>query len=322
MFNEALSRWNPFNVFGSEIEIEDIIRHPLQHNETLMQDSRGRFHRITAPASQASFWDKLIFWIQTHLNQKGHLDAIDNIILSFQERVLQQPILAAEELKAIKAKMESLKSLKNDYCFTHLHLGDPLSIDLRLKAIEDQAYSIFEKSIQQMAKEQEDVRRKQFVIFTQAMQIALARLNKEYLISLKQLRFLVVSFPPQLTILFQDRIENIRSRLFLIQQLNDQIVIMKKDHQGKFTISGVDAYLEQIRSQLRLEIEKIKVEIDVLIENLKINHHINPLKEQIAEFLVSIGIHLDEEKEIKEKKLPSPIQCLLEEIEQIKRALI
>lgn len=38
MLTEFFYRWNPFNIFGNEVGIEELLCNPLQPSETLRQD--------------------------------------------------------------------------------------------------------------------------------------------------------------------------------------------------------------------------------------------------------------------------------------------
>ncbi|CAF23336.1 hypothetical protein [Candidatus Protochlamydia amoebophila] len=83
MIKNVLSRWNPLNIFGTEVEYQDLLHQPLESDETLIQDSRGCIHRLKVSSKHSTFWETVLYWIQIHLNKKGHLDAIDKLLSSF-----------------------------------------------------------------------------------------------------------------------------------------------------------------------------------------------------------------------------------------------
>ncbi|CUI16573.1 hypothetical protein PNK_0948 [Candidatus Protochlamydia naegleriophila] len=290
MIESMLSRWNPLNVFGLEMEYEDLILHPLQPNETLMQDSRGCIHRLKVPSKYSSTWEIIVFWIQTHLNKSGHLDAIDKLLSNFETNTLQSSFLVSKEFKVIKAKLECLKSLKNDYAFHYLHVGNPQAIERRLKAIEQKALSIFENSVQKTAYEQEEERKKAFLQFREEIDCYLAQLAKDHPLNLQKIRVLLLASPQHLIKLFEDHIAYTRSRLQKIEAFADQVDQLKQDHQGKFTIPFLKEQLRQLRIKLRREMENISLEMNVLIDNLKISYRMATFKEVIAELLISLYV--------------------------------
>ncbi|MBS4163899.1 hypothetical protein PRO82_001207 [Candidatus Protochlamydia amoebophila] len=157
MIKNVLSRWNPLNIFGTEVEYQDLLHQPLEPDEKLMQDSRGHIYRLKVSSKHSTFWETVHYWIQIHLNKKGHLDAIDKLLSSIDSQTLQCSFLAAKEFKEIKTNLESLKSLKNDYHFRQSI--DIKIIDKWLAEIEDKAFSIFEYSMQKMAREQGEERK-------------------------------------------------------------------------------------------------------------------------------------------------------------------
>ena len=61
MLTKLIYRWNPFNLCGLEVGIEDLICHPLRPNETLRQDDFGSCRRIKAPSPDSTLWEKFIF---------------------------------------------------------------------------------------------------------------------------------------------------------------------------------------------------------------------------------------------------------------------
>ncbi|KIC72883.1 hypothetical protein [Candidatus Protochlamydia amoebophila] len=55
MIKNVLSRWNPLNIFGTEVEYQDLLHQPLESDETLMQDSRGCIHRLKVSSTHSTF---------------------------------------------------------------------------------------------------------------------------------------------------------------------------------------------------------------------------------------------------------------------------
>ena len=93
MIPELLYQWNPFNIFGKEVSLEDLICNPLGLGETLMVDKGGRLRRLTVPSAHAStFQQKALFRLQIFLNQKGHMQAIDKILSCFYQKIGAAPL--------------------------------------------------------------------------------------------------------------------------------------------------------------------------------------------------------------------------------------
>src|ERR1700730_8219171 len=112
MLTEFIYQWNPFNICGREVGVDDLICNPLQISETLMQDSQGRCRRIHVPSPHSSLWEKTVYWLQIHLNEKGHLDAIDKIISLFYQKLLQFPPQKTEGIQEFNLQIDQLRSLK------------------------------------------------------------------------------------------------------------------------------------------------------------------------------------------------------------------
>lgn len=294
MLTEFIYQWNPFNVYGSRVEVEDLICNPLQTSETLMQDGNGHCRRIKVPPLNSSLWDKFIFWVQTHLNQKGHLDAIDNLISLFNQRLLQHPPQKTEKLQEIDLQISKLKLLKNDYCFTQLHVGDDSFIDLRLDEIEKHAYAVFTCYHIQQVLEEEKSRKQAFIIFQEQVEQQLQVLALEYCSGLIKARLLMMIPATILREFFEERVISLNDRLQIITELHQQINEMEKIHKGKFTISYFNSYLDRIRVRLSNEVCKINIEIEILIRNLILNYRLSPVKEAVKGILDSIEVNPEE----------------------------
>jgi len=249
MLKDFLSKWNPLNIFGLEVKIEDIIQCPLKPHETLMQDCRGHFHRITAPLSQSSCYARLLFWLQTHLNSRGHLDAINAVVQQLQSQLMQNPPYLIDALKTFNENTEVLRCLKNDYYFSYLQQGNPQVVDEQISDIQRQAYSIFAKMHHQQVEEQEQKRRDEFFAF-----YAYTKREIEKLASVYSKCF-------QDNVMTTDQLKCLTQRLDVIEDLCDKINQMKVKHQGKFTIPSVHDYFQTFHLQLKMEIEKVLAEM-------------------------------------------------------------
>jgi hypothetical protein len=318
MLDELLSRWNPINCFGKETALHDLSQFPLQPNETLMQDSGGRFHRITVATPKSSLWAKFQYWIQRHLNKKGHLEAINNMLYSFQKMMGSFPLKNPSDLKKFKHQIETLKSLKNDYFFTR-GLGDPAVIDMKLKIIEEQAYQLFVQNVKGDAIDREDQRRQNFEKFIFDSNALLCYFSKEAVKNIYAMRMLMVSTSDELKAGFQDSIGSIRFRIGLCHTLNHQINAIAEDNRGKFTIPELEETLNCFRTKLLDVIEKLISEVEVFVENLKINYFINPFQAEVSDLLLSLKIDPLKIKDswINFKPLPSTLHHELEEIKKL-----
>ena len=290
MFGRFLSKLNLCSFSGSETKLNDLIQHPLQPNETLMQDSQGCYHRIKAPTKHSNFLEKCFFWFQIHLNRKGHLVAIDNMIDSFQQEILNTPIKTSEDMQKIKVETDHLRALKNDYRF-NTSSKDPVEIEKRLKLIEKEAYKLFSSHTKEMAQELEDRKVKFFEEFKTAAQTSFKYLKNENHQSMLKMQFLMTYSSAQLNTLFDERVTSIRFRIHLIQGLNYRIVLIRKDHLGQFTIPSLSDCLNALSETLKKELELILFECNVLTENLMINYCINPAKEEIEQLFSLIKIN-------------------------------
>jgi hypothetical protein len=249
---DFLSKWNPFNIYGTEVEIDDLIQRPLELNETLMQDCRGQFHRIQAPAASSSWKNHLLFWLQTHLNSKGHLDAIDSVICQYQTHLIKNPPFHIQSLNLIQEQTDHLLALKNDYYFSHLNQGNSAFVDSKLLDIQKQAYSIFASNHRQQAIVQEEIRRKAFFEFCDEIKKEVEELHVSHLKSLSTHN------------LSEAAIQLIDQRVNHIECLYHKIELLEKQHQGKFTIPSLRHYIKIFYLQLKLELNKLEKEIHLL----------------------------------------------------------
>lgn len=112
MFSSIYS--NPLNLYGQSTSLEDILQHPLQPNEIVMQDSKGGFHRIIAPqGDNDTYIRRGISWIQTSVNTTSHLEAMKNLISQFEEQVVKTDVMAQETLTVIQNQAAKLKDSVN-----------------------------------------------------------------------------------------------------------------------------------------------------------------------------------------------------------------
>lgn len=294
MLTELIYQWNPFNIYGIEVGVEDLICHPLQPTETLRQDHYGHCRRIKAPLPDSTLWEKFIFWLQTHLNEKGHLEAIDKLISLLYEQLLHDPPQLTEKLQEFNNQLDKLNCLKNDYGFVYLKQGDPHWVELRIYEVKQHAYSMFEYYYQQQALEQEEARKKAFVVFQEKIEKKLEELAVNYLFGLQKSRLLTVASYEILPLLFEERMENLQERLKIIQELTDQVDEIEKMHEGKFTIPFIKNYIKRLRFRLHHELQKIGYEAKMSVGNLIINYHITPFKDRVKLFLDFIQVDPDD----------------------------
>lgn len=156
MLNNALASLNPFNMYGTEVKLEDLVSSPLQSNETLMGDSRGAIHRIKVPTNgRFNILERLVFWIQTHVNMMDNLHAIDKLISSFEQEVLKTSRTGPETLATNKEKLKSFESLKNDYQL--INRGDDAvkSVTSRITKIADQLTKIESEQVEEQKRQAE-----------------------------------------------------------------------------------------------------------------------------------------------------------------------
>ena len=236
MLTELFYQWNPFNVCGKEVEVEELICHPLQSNETLRQDRLGHCKRLQVPPSHSSLWKKVVFWLQTHLNEKGHLEAIDKLISLFYHKMLHSPPQNTENLLEIRDQIDQLRLLKNDYGFSHLKAPNSSFIDIRLKEIEQHAYSIFTYYYKMEVIEKEEEGKRKFYLFQEEVYVKCQQLALEHAVGMIQIRFLTMVPVEILKVLLRERIKSINDRLYSIQVLHQNIDEMEKMYEGKFTI--------------------------------------------------------------------------------------
>ncbi len=317
MLTEFIYQWNPFNVYGNEVEVDDLICNPLQPNETLRQDRYGHFRRIRVPTSHSTLWERVVFWFQIHINEKDHLQAIDKLISLFYQRLLQHPPQQTEKMQEFNLQVNQLRSLKNDYGFVYLKKEDPSFIDLRLKEIERHAYSIFAYYHKHQILEQEEIRKKSFDLFQAQIKQNFQDLELEYVRGLQTARLLIMVPVTIVNVLFEERMQSLDKRLKIIEALQAQINELEKEHEGKFTIPFINDDLNHMRSKLCYELSKIGIEAQLLIENLILNYRLIPFQAGVKWLLDSLQI--DPEKYDKEKSYAFLFQQALDsEIQRLR----
>jgi hypothetical protein len=318
MLNDIIYQWNPFNIYGKEVDVEDLIYYPLQPSETLMQDGYGRCRRLKIPSLQSTFWEKAIFWFQTHLNEKGHLEAINQLISLFYQNLLQYPPQETEKLQEYQSRIHQLRSLKNDYGFVHVKTTDSSFIDSRLKEIEQHAYSIFTYYYQLQGIEQEEERKKDFFRFEEQMKQSLQDLKSKHFAGLLRLRLLILAPLDILRFLVEEIIQSIRTRLQVVENLYQQISEIERQHEGKFTIPYLDNDLKEIKVKLSNEIGKIDIEAEILIRNLILNYRLSPFKEEVKVLLDALKI---DPEELRPERAPTCLfrEALKTEIKRIRQ---
>lgn len=290
MFIKFIYQWNPFNIYGTKVEVEDLICNPLQPTETLAQDIHGHCRRIKIPTFYSNGWKKIVFWLQIRLNRRGHLEAIDNLISLFYQKIFKFPPKDIRKLREINWQINQLRFLKNDYGFAHFREKNSSFIDIRLQEIERCAYSIFTYYYKEQIVRQEEERKKAFILFQKWIKQIIKDLNLSHNFSLIKLRYLIIAPTAILRFLIRERIWDLDVRLQIIHHLFQKINKMEKIHKGKFTIPYIKHYLNRIRSRLKLEVCKIAIELEILIESLIVNYRLTPFKAESKMLLDLIRI--------------------------------
>lgn len=293
MLAEFLYEWNPFNIYGTKVEYEDLIHRPLLSCETLMQDRLGHCRRLKVPADQANLLEKIMYWFQVHLNEKGHLEAIDKLISLFYQELLLNPPEKTEELQKLNSQINQLRQLKNDYFFVYLKKGDPTFIDLRLSEIEQHAYSIFSYYYKQLVDAQEEERKLVFQLFEKKAEKSLKYLREEYKAGLTKARLLMIMPENILFSLVEERIHSLDQRLLFIQNFYTQMSELEKHFEGTFTIPNLSDWINHLRSQLQIEKNKIAAELEIVIKSLILHSHLVPCDERVKQFLKLMEVDPD-----------------------------
>lgn len=290
---EKIYQWNPLNIYGTEVDIDDLFYFPLMPNETLMEDGDGICRRIKIPPQESTLMERLLYWLQIHLNKKGHLEAIDKLISGFYQKLLAQPPEVMEELQEYNKKIEHLRSLKNDYQFVQLNT-DSNFIDLRLKAIGEQAYSIFSFYYRKQVNIEEELRRQVFRSFNELIKGELEYLNEEHLYGMIKSRFLVFVPTSEIDHLFEERVHSLDERLNHVNELYAEIDELERTLEGKFTISCLTDQLNIMRMKLKREVGKLGVELQLLMKSVIYHYHLASDKEAVSSFLEFMEFDINE----------------------------
>ena len=284
MLTEFFSQLNPFNLYGCEVTLEDILCQPLQPGETLVQDCFGRCRRIKASVPGATLKERVRFWVQTHVNDKGHLDAIHHLISTFYRQLQKDPPRDLDKLQKVHEEINQLRSLKNDEGFVSLNLGDPEEIEHQLCLMEREAYRQFAEFLHARAREEEGRRKHSFCQFQTEMESKLHALSRDFNFSTFRARLIQMAPGPLLRKLVWEWLLHMQERITLIEELYEGIDKIEHDHRGKFTIPEIQDQLRTWKQQLRREQLKLWIEKEMLYENLLINYRVTSNNE-IEEFI-------------------------------------
>lgn len=315
MAKHLFSWLDPLILLGFEAEIENLIDIPLQFDETLRLDKAGSFHRLKIPAKQSTIWVKIIFWTHLYFHKRGHLIAINQLISLFEQRLLSMQLLAQRDYQKISKQIDSLKSLKNDYGYTVLKQGDPVDVDIRLEKIKKHAYILFEKHVKQMAFEQEEKRREEFLLFLNRAHSFLTLLAQESCFGFQEARRLLTAYEDDLPYLFSERLHSIQTRLLLSRDLSNEIDEMETYHRGKFSILDIHFHLNELRIKLDREVNNLEAEIENLITNLKCFFYYHQSNQVLQEYFLLIGVNPFKDENIFLFDLEKPLNERFEEIQ-------
>jgi hypothetical protein len=285
MLSYFFSHWNPLNIYGDKAEIEDIIRKPLEADETLMEDSSGCCHRIRTLSSHSNVWKKIMFWFQTHLNQNDFSIAVDHLLAQLHRILLEDPPTLTQRLTEFYMKLEKLESLKNISSESHRIEGEIVQIEVELLLLRRLAYLIFAYSHHEHVKKKELSRKERFFLFREIVNQNLSLLAQEYSRCLILDRLLIVVTEDNLYPFFYERCVSFKHRLELLNETYSQINEIENLHLGKFTVIHFKRILRHLRSRLGNELRKLAVEARLMIEHLVVNFQIYPRNHAVASLL-------------------------------------
>lgn len=131
------------NLYGQETNIDNLVKQPLSISETLMQDGRGCFHRVRI-SEKSAIIQRIMFWVQCHLNKREYLDAIPNLLRSFEERAIErvkaiewdEKNRSTDRVNPILTEVwqqadQLISNLQNDYRFTYFEENQNLKADIQ-----------------------------------------------------------------------------------------------------------------------------------------------------------------------------------------------
>lgn len=281
--------WEPFpDFYGQEVSYEDIVNKPLQPDETLRANPFGRCCRLRVPSDHSTFSEVINFWVQIHLNKWGHLQAINKLIKEFQEEFFLEATFDVKKIQEFYRKSIGLRSLKNDYGFTSLHLGSAEWIEKELVKGESAASLLFYECYQKMIEGEEKNRQREFNEFLEECQKTVDLLSLNSKNGLRVVRFFSVLSQDNLITAFNQEVDSLCDRLNLIEKTFESIAEIRKVYRGKFTISSAENQFLHLENCLKGQLEKVGMEIILFIEHLIVNYRISPSKKFIVPLLASL----------------------------------
>jgi hypothetical protein len=305
MLANFFSYWNPLNIYGDRIGVEDLIIHPLESDETLMEDSTGCCHRIRTPSNQSNIWKKIIYWFQIHLNENDFPIASDHLIMELHRILLDDPPTLTQRLAEFYTKIEKLESLKKSDESDQLE-EEIAQIDAKLLSLRRIAYLIFAYSHHEHVKEKELSRKERFFLFKEIVSQNLSLISQEYIRCAILDRLLIIVTEDKLKSLFSERCASIKHRLDILQDTNAQINEIEDLHLGKFTIPHIKRIIRRLRSRVQYELRKLVVEAGMMVDQLIINFQIYPKNHAVAtllEYLIANPHRNEKKKRVKEIEL-------------------
>lgn len=190
--------------------------------------------------------------------------------------------------------------MKNDYHFRQSI--DIKLVDKWLAEIEDKAFSIFEYSMQKMAREQEEERKNFFLFLTEEVNLFVINLIHDHQNNLQQIKFFLLASSQHLFKLFQKYTEHIHICLYKIKMLIKNINLLEHEHQDKFTIIFFEEYVYQMRKKLTKGLNLIELQVITLIDHLKIAYQVNATKDVIKNLLATLEVNSREIRQNEEKE--------------------
>lgn len=281
-----LKKWDDyFNFYSHEVSFEDFFHNPLHVDETLRMDRHGRCFRLHVPSSYSALNEKLVFWLRIQVNQWGHLDAINKLIQQFRRASLESPSFDEQFIELFYKRLTGLISLKNDYGFQGLHLGDPLEIEQQLKNIEVEVCVLFYHYYGKVIREKEREKIHFFDSFTKEFEKKLHSLSLVSRKSLHTIRYFSVFSHKTLKNHFQKELESLRERLEVIESMDIQLKKIREDYRRIFSVPSIKSKLFLMEEHLNKEFLKLQMEVVLLIQSLIQNYKMSPFKGALKEIL-------------------------------------
>jgi hypothetical protein len=258
-------------LYGERVEVEDLINRPLKINERLMRDNEGFYHRISIPEVRASLSNRIIYWIQTHLNTKWDLEAIPDLIIYFNENILKMHLEAGKNLEHV---FEKGKKLKEDLHLNHksTYAGKTIEeMDVTLKKLEDEVNRIKENEKIDGIIRQEDERKKKYTTDYQEIEKKIAGIKANSETNLKTINLLMTTRSYHLQELFEKILKSINLELDEVEKSVSEFNRFTSEQKKYKGFPFTEQLLNNIKIRIKDVISLIALQIETAIKNLNIN---------------------------------------------------